>query len=340
VSRYIIIGAGAVGGAIGGRLAKAGRSVVLVARGDHLRALRETGLRLRTPDEDVVQQVPAVAEPVQVRLTDDDILILATKTQQANEALLQWADAPVQTDGRTDGNAGDRLPIFLAMNGVTAETMAHRYFRRVYGICVWMPVVHLVPGEVIIRSTPRSGTLHLGRVPVVGRDHDDQQLLQATAEDLRAANFDAPLPADVMAWKYRKLISNLGNVFQALVARNGDWRSLTAEAEAEARRVLDAAGITYTSEEEESSARAAGFTMKPVPGVAEFVGGSTWQSLTRGTGNIETDYLNGEIVRIAHGIGLEAPINARLAHLARQAAASGAQPGDLSADELAALLHA
>ena len=63
VTRYIIIGAGAVGGAIGGRLALAGRSVVLVARGDHLRALREVGLRLRTPDEDVVQQVPAVAEP-------------------------------------------------------------------------------------------------------------------------------------------------------------------------------------------------------------------------------------------------------------------------------------
>ena len=104
--------------------------------------------------------------------------------------------------------------------------------------------------------------------------------------------------------------------------------------------MLDAAGIAYTSEEEESSARAAGFTMKPVPGVPEFVGGSTWQSLTRGTGNIETDYLNGEIVKIAHEIGLEAPINARLAHLARQAAARGAQPGELSADDLAALLHA
>ncbi len=87
MTRYIIIGAGAVGGAIGGRLALAGRSVVLVARGDHLRALREVGLRLRTPDEDVVQQVPAVAEPDQVRLTGDDILILATKTQQANDAL-------------------------------------------------------------------------------------------------------------------------------------------------------------------------------------------------------------------------------------------------------------
>ena len=189
MTRYIIIGAGAVGGAIGGRLALAGRAVVLVARGDHLRALREAGLRLRTPDEDVVQPVPAVAEPDQVRLTGDDILILATKTQQANDALVQWADAPVETDGRADGDAGERLPIFLATNGVAAETMAHRYFRWVFGICVWMPVVHLVPGEVIIRSTPRSGTLHLGRVPVGRRDDDDQQLLARTAENLRAANF-------------------------------------------------------------------------------------------------------------------------------------------------------
>jgi 2-dehydropantoate 2-reductase len=79
--------------------------------------------------------------------------------------------------------------------------------------------------------------------------------------------------------------------------------------------------------------------MKPVPGVPEATGGSTWQSLQRGTGNIETDYLNGEIVAIAHRAGLQAPINERLAMLARRAAASGAKPGDMSAAELAKLLH-
>ncbi len=340
MARYIIIGAGAVGGALGGRLALSGQEAVLVARGDHLRAMQENGLRLRTPDEDVRQPVTAVATPDEVRLEIDDVLVLATKTQQANQALLEWADAPVIIEGQPDGTAGDRLPIMLAMNGVAAEGMAQRYFRRVFGICVWMPVVHLVPGEVIIRSTPRSGMLHLGRVPVPAGDHDrDRRLLASVAADFQTANFDAPLPDDVMAWKYRKLISNLGNVFQALVARNGDWRPLVAEAEAEARRILDAAGIAYTSEEEEAAARAAGFTMKAVPGVDEFVGGSTWQSLTRGTGNIETDYLNGEVARIAHQIGLDAPINARLAQLARQASSTGAQPGDLKADELANLLH-
>jgi 2-dehydropantoate 2-reductase len=335
--RYIILGAGAVGGAIGGRLRVAGRDVVLAARGDHLAALRQHGLRLRTPDEDVTQSILAIGGPEEIELNGDDILILATKTQQANDALLTWADAPVHENTRSIGTAGELLPIFIALNGVAAEAMAHRYFRRVYGVCVWMPVAHLTPGEVIIRSTPRSGMLHVGRVPANPDDRD--QTLQQVATDLVAANFDVPLPDDVMPWKYRKLISNIGNVFQALVARNGDWLLLVADAEAEARRALDAAGIGYITEEEESAARAAGFTMKPVAGIPEFVGGSTWQSLQRRTGHIETDYLNGEVVRIAHRLGMEAPINERLAILARQAAATGAKPGDLNVDQLAQLLR-
>ena len=60
--------------------------------------------------------------------------------------------------------------------------------------------------------------------------------------------------------------------------------------------------------------------------------------MQRGTGNIETDYLNGEIVIIARRLGIEAPINERLATLARRAAATGAKPGDISAEQLAAQL--
>ncbi len=335
--RYIIIGAGAIGGAVGGRLALAGLDTVLVARGDHLQAMQRSGLRLRTPDEDVTVPVRAVGGPDEIELRAADVLVLSTKTQQADDALRTWADAPVADDERPGGTAGERLPVLTALNGVASEAMAQRYFRRVFGVCVWMPAVHLVPGEVIIRSTPRSGMLHLGRVPA-RPDAEDRQLLSEIAADWTAANFTVPLPADVMPWKYRKLISNIGNVFQALVSRNGDWRPLAAQAEAEARQVLDAAGIAYTGDEEEAEARAAGFTMKPVPGVTENPGGSTWQSLVRGTGNVETDYLNGEIAYLAHRTGGEAPINATLATLARQAAAERRQPGDLSAEELARLL--
>lgn len=333
--RYVVVGAGAVGGGIGGRLAQAGRDVVLVARGAHLAALQQRGLRLRTPTEDLALPVTAVGGPQEIRLTDDDVLVLTTKTQQAEAALTTWADVAVYADGDRVGTAGERLPVLVALNGVAGERIAQRFFRRVYGVCVWMPAVHLEPGEVIIRGTPTSGILHLGAVPATA---DPDPLLERVAYDLSAATFDAPRPADVLPWKYRKLLSNIGNVFQALVGRNGDWRPLAAAAEVEARAVLDQAGIAYTSDEQESAARAAGFAVEPVPGVTLDVGGSTWQSLVRGTGNVETDYLNGEIAYLAHHHGITAPLNARLASLARAASASGARPGDLSAAELAGLL--
>ena len=333
--RYVIIGAGAIGGSVGGRLHQAGRDVVLVARGQHLEVLRTQGLRLRTPDEDVTLAVPIVAGPEDLTLTDDDVLVFATKTQQVEAALPAWADAPVQSaDGQVAGTAGSRLPAFMALNGVASESIALRYFARVVGVCVWLPSVHLTPGEVIIRGGPRSGMLHLGSVPA-GRETD---LLAEVATDLEAARFDAPLPDDVMPWKYRKLISNLGNGLQALVGPRGGSGPLAEALDAEARHVLDTAGIAVTPDAEESAARAAGFTMHHVAGVPDDVGGSTWQSLQRGTGNVETDYLNGEIARVAHATGTEAPLNARLASLVRQAAARGQRPGEVTADALAQAL--
>ena len=67
MKRYIIIGAGAIGGGIGARLHQAGHAVILVARGEHLERLQQDGLRLRTPEEDVTLAVPAVGGPARPR---------------------------------------------------------------------------------------------------------------------------------------------------------------------------------------------------------------------------------------------------------------------------------
>jgi 2-dehydropantoate 2-reductase len=50
--RIAIVGAGAIGGYIGARLARAGADVVLFARGAHLRAIEQRGLRVTSPDGD------------------------------------------------------------------------------------------------------------------------------------------------------------------------------------------------------------------------------------------------------------------------------------------------
>ena len=93
------------------------------------------------------------------------MLVFTTKTQQLDAALQEWVDQPVHGPDGVVGTAGDLLPALTALNGVAAEEKALRYFRRVFGVCVWLPAVHLEPGEVIVRSWPVVGQFHIGRWP-------------------------------------------------------------------------------------------------------------------------------------------------------------------------------
>jgi 2-dehydropantoate 2-reductase len=338
MSRYVIVGAGAIGGALGGMLTRAGREAVLVARGEHAAALSGQGLRLRTPDEDVLLAVRAATEPGEVRLDVDDVLVMATKCHQVEAALTQWVDAPVHRDGRVVGTAGELLPVCTALNGVAAEERAARYFRTVVGVCVWVPAVHLVPGEVLLRAARPSGVFHIGRYPRASGADGEAGLLARIRADWTGAGFQVLAHDDVMRWKYRKLVDNLANCVQAMLGPHEDRAPIVAAARAEARAVLDRVGVGVTSDEEEAAVRAGGFAAVPVPGEPSELGGSSWQSLARGTGNIESDYLNGEIALIARRHGFDAPVNATLATLARAAAAAGRRPGEVGAEMVRAAL--
>src|SRR6202035_2073319 len=98
--RYIIIGAGAVGGTIGGCLALAGHEVVLTARGAHLGALRRHGLRLSTPSGTDTVAAPAISGPAEIDLRPGDVLVVATKSQDSVAVLTEWAGRPVAGGGR------------------------------------------------------------------------------------------------------------------------------------------------------------------------------------------------------------------------------------------------
>jgi 2-dehydropantoate 2-reductase len=77
--------------------------------------------------------------------------------------------------------------------------------------------------------------------------------------------------------------------------------------------------------------------MRPIRGLPR-AGGSSWQSLTRGTGSIETDYLNGEIVLLGRLHGVPTPVNALLCRLANEMAAARRAPGGLSPEAFLAQL--
>ncbi|MEV5499227.1 2-dehydropantoate 2-reductase N-terminal domain-containing protein [Nonomuraea fuscirosea] len=313
--RYIVIGAGAVGGTIGARLHQGGHDVLLIARGPHYEALKHEGLRLITPDSDETLRVPVADGPVPTR--DDDVLILATKSQDTIAALAPWPSD---------------LPVVCAQNGVANERMTLRRFERVYGMCVWLPAQIPHPGAIAASGHPYSGMLHVGRYPQ-GVDDLGEQIVT----DLGKHGLLARSSPDVMRWKYGKLLSNLGNAVEALVGQAPERTEVVRLARAEARNVLESARIPYATPEDEAEIRGHNVDIRPIDGM-ERAGGSSWQSLARGSGSIETDYLNGEIVLIGREHGVPAPVNEVLRREANRVAREKLPPGSMSAQSLLALI--
>jgi 2-dehydropantoate 2-reductase len=142
-----------------------------------------------------------------------------------------------------------------------------------------------------------------------------------------------------MRWKYRKLVNNLGNAVQALCGRDLERADATAALDLltdEANAVFAAAGIDPVTDEEDDVRRGDHLQLRPI-GDEPRAGGSTWQSLTRGSG-VETDFLNGEIALLGRLHGVPTPANARIQTLMTDAARRGSAPGSMSAGELLAAL--
>jgi 2-dehydropantoate 2-reductase len=128
---------------------------------------------------------------------------------------------------------------------------------------------------------------------------------------------------------------NLGNAVQALCASGG--KELAQRARAEGEACLRAAGIDFASEAEDRERRGEILKLGSIAGRPR-AGGSTWQSLARASGSIETDYLNGEIALLGRLHGVPTPVNELLQRLAAEAARERRPPGGASEDELLRML--
>lgn len=82
--RIAVLGAGGVGGYFGGRLARAGADVHLIARGDHLRALREHGLRVHSVRGDFEVSLPATDATVEIGPCD--VVLFCVKSYDTEAA--------------------------------------------------------------------------------------------------------------------------------------------------------------------------------------------------------------------------------------------------------------
>ena len=79
--RFIVYGAGAIGSIIGGHLFRAGHDVALVANAKHVDKIRESGLRLVSPDETYLLKIPAYKEAKELSFNCEDVVLLTVKSQ-------------------------------------------------------------------------------------------------------------------------------------------------------------------------------------------------------------------------------------------------------------------
>ncbi|MDP6344966.1 MAG: ketopantoate reductase C-terminal domain-containing protein, partial [Alphaproteobacteria bacterium] len=203
-----------------------------------------------------------------------------------------------------------------------------RRFRRVYAMLVYLPANALEPGVVQTHALETIGVLDAGVYP---QGTDD--LIAEVTGALTAARFSAVPNPTVLRFKYAKLLMNLGNAISAVSPPGEAATEIRRQLQAEGRACLDAAGIDLASREEVRERRGELIRMGEIDGQGRQFG-SSWQSLTRGTGDIEADYLNGEIVLLGRLHGVPTPANAVLQRLANTLAREHAPAQSIPLAEL------
>jgi 2-dehydropantoate 2-reductase len=314
--RFVVVGAGAIGGVVGGFLARSGADVAFVARGEHGRHIAAHGLEVRTPQGPFTVQAPCAVTPSALLMGDRDVVLLCVKGQDTQGAV----------DALVEAGAAPHTPVACLQNGVANEALVALRFDHVYGVPVMSPATHLEVGVVEAKAGPVPAILDIGCYP---SGTDDTAAAISAAFD--AAGMVSEVRPDIMRWKWSKLLMNLGNAIEVICGPAARISPLGKAVNQEGRAVVAAAGIDVASAEEDRERR--GDILQWTPSADS--GGSTWQSATRGT-PLETDLLTGEIVRLARKVGIDTPVNdlvLRLAHeQAERGGVGGRDPDEVLAD--------
>lgn len=253
--KIAIIGAGAIGGYVGVKLALAGEDVTFMVRGENLKAIRANGMKLILPD--------GTEQVAQVQATDDyaqagpqDLVILAMKAHQV-EAIAD--DLPKLF--------GPETPVVTMQNGIPFW-----YFHRHGGALAGSPVHSVDPSGALLKKIgtervigcvvyPASELVAPGvvrhiegdRFPVGEPDGSSSERVTQISACFAKAGFRAPVLPDIRAEIWLKLWGNLTfNPISSLThATLGDickfplTRELAAEMMKEAQQVAEKLGIRF-----------------------------------------------------------------------------------------------
>ncbi len=288
--RIAVVGTGAVGGYFGGRLAQAGEEVVFLARGAHLHAIQEHGLRVESVDGDFAIR-PAQASDDPVGIGSVDLVLLAVKGWQVPQA--------IETLRPLMGAETFVVPL---LNGVEAPEQLAAAFgahQVLGGLCGLYGTV-VGPGHI------RNG-LPRPFVTIGELDHTTSRRCEQLRQAFERAGVHATIAADIHAALWEKLLfvgpfGAVGAVTRAPVGvlrRQVETRSLLEGAMREVFMLARALRV-YVGEEAIEQALAA---IDSLPAQAT---ASMQRDIMAGHPS-ELESQLGVVVRLAHPVGVEVP---------------------------------
>ena len=290
-----VMGAGGVGGFLGGMLALAGNQVTLIARGPHLEAIRSAGLRLITPQQDVVigcpDEVIATGDPTTVGAVD--LTLLTVKTYQNADALA--AMTPL---------VGPETMILALQNGVDSHADAIRAFGG----------HRVLPGAVYVEaSVPEPGVVRQAgdvvRVVFGELDGTDSPRGRIIAGTLNSAGVQAEFTTDIRKALWTKFLfiatmaglTSMSRRTMAELMPEPHWRKVVTGCLAEIESVARASGIDLEPTIVEE-------TLAYINGSLDDIHASMHSDLMNGR-PLELEALNGAVARAGEAAGVPTPIN-------------------------------
>jgi 2-dehydropantoate 2-reductase len=317
--KICVFGAGAIGGFIGARLARAGSEVTFIARGPHLEAMRKNGIKLISEGESFVAHPRCVADAAEAG--EQDVVIITLKAHSLPQA------APA-----IEKLLGPDTAILTAMNGVPwwyfhklagpyedtrlasvdpkGELWEKLHPRRAIG-CIVYPAAEVIEPGVIEHT-------YSNRLPIGEPDGTRSERCKALSAALIAAGLQSPVRPRIRDDIWLKLWGNLSfNPISALthatldvIAGDPGTRAVARAMMVEARAVAEKLGVRFSLDVD---AR--------IQGAAE-VGAhktSMLQDLERGR-PMEIEALLGVVVEMAKLVGEPASACETVLALVRQRA--------------------
>ncbi len=290
--RIAIIGAGGVGGYFGAKLALGGHDVHFVARGKHLAAMRDGGLRVQSAAGDF-----AVASP---QATDDastigavDVVLVAVKL---------WD---------TEAAARSALPL---LGPDTAVVSLQNSVRKDDVLAALLPPSALVGGVAYIGAQiAEPGVIrHVGSMAkLVFGEFDGQRTprVEALLAACRGSGIDADIPGDIRRalWEKFVFLASLAGVTSAIrkpigpIRENARTRALFLEAMREVAAVADAEGVTLAPD---FAATRLAFADTLPPTMTSSMHGD----LDHGY-RLEVEWLSGDVVARGERLGVATPVH-------------------------------